>query len=101
MGARIINSDRVQSVIRPAITSQIVHPKKKNALKNRDVMVALNPYFAETRQREAARVKANRAKKAKQKRSEASHAAGKKYWEMMMGEDASESEEESSSDDDS
>jgi len=99
--ARIINSDQVQSVIRPAITTQLIHPKKKNALKNRDVMVALNPYFAETRQREAARVKANRAKKAKQKRSEASHAAGKKYWEMMMGEDASESEEESSSEDDS
>merc|ERR1712080_213671 len=55
--ARIINSDRVQSVIRPAITSQIVHAKKRNALKNRDVMIALNPYFEETRRREAARRK--------------------------------------------
>merc|ERR1711939_708459 len=73
--SRIINSDRVQSVIRPAITSQIVHPKKKNALKNREVMVALNPYFAETRKREAARVKAGRKKQRKQKRSAASHAA--------------------------
>merc|ERR1712032_210448 len=54
--SRIINSDQVQSVIRPAITSQLVHPKKK--------------------------------------RSEASHAAGKKYWELMMGEDT---EEDSSS----
>merc|ERR1712151_466337 len=95
--ARIINSDQVQSVIRPAVTSQLVHPKKKNALKNRDVMVALNPYFAETRKREAARVKSGRKKQQKQKRSEASHAAGKKYWEMMMGEDTSSSE----SDDDS
>merc|ERR1711907_605336 len=92
--ARIINSDQVQSVIRPAITSQIVHPKKKNALKNRDVMIALNPYFAETRKREAARRKANRKTAAKKKRSEASHAAGKKYWELMMGEDT---EEDSSS----
>merc|ERR1712048_414556 len=99
--ARIINSDQVQSVIRPAITSQLVHPKKKNALKNRDVMLALNPYFAETRQREAARVKASRGKTAKKKRSEASHAAGKKYWEMMMGEDQSESEEESSEEEES
>merc|ERR1719331_2888109 len=82
--ARIINSDRVQSVIRPAITSQVVHPKKKNALKNRDVMIALNPYFAETRRREAARRKATRKTQAKKKRSEASHKAGKKYWEMMM-----------------
>merc|ERR1719282_1649138 len=53
--ARIINSDQVQSVIRPAITTQLVHPKKKNALKNRDVMIALNPYFAEKRRIEAAR----------------------------------------------
>jgi len=84
--SRIINSDQVQSVIRPAITSQVVHPKKKNALKNRDVMLQLNPYFAATRQREAARVKANRAKRAKQKRSKVSHEKGKKYWELMMGE---------------
>merc|ERR1712080_152959 len=87
--ARIINSDQVQSVIRPAITTQVRHPKKKNALKNRDVMIALNPYFAATRQREAARVKANRKKAAKQKRSAASHAAGKKYWAMMMAEGSS------------
>merc|ERR1712187_918196 len=68
-----------------------------NALKNRDVMIALNPYFAATRQREAARVKANRKKAAKVKRSEASHAAGKKYWEMMMGESSDEEESGSSS----
>merc|ERR1712203_583106 len=97
--ARIINSDRVQSVIRPAITSQVVHPKKKNALKNRDVMIALNPYFAETRRREAARRKANRKTAAKKKRSEASHAAGKKYWEMMMGEDTEEDSSSSSGSD--
>ena len=99
--ARIINSDQVQSVIRPAITTQLVHPKKKNALKNRDVMIALNPYFAEKRRIEAARVKAGRVKAAKQKRSETSHAAGKKYWEMMMQEGAASSEEESSEEDDS
>merc|ERR1712037_761478 len=93
--SRIINSDQVQSVIRPAVTSQLVH------LKNRSVMVALNPYFAQTRQREAARVKANRKKSAKAKRSEASHAAGKKYWEMMMGESSDEEESGSSSGDES
>merc|ERR1712025_219004 len=98
--SRIINSDQVQSVIRPAITSQVVHPKKKNALKNRDVMLQLNPYFAATRQREAARVKANRAKRAKQKRSKVSHEKGKKYWEMMMGEGA-QSDDGSSSGSDS
>merc|ERR1712151_1406318 len=95
--ARIINSDRVQSVIRPAITSQIRHPRKKNALKNRDVMIALNPYFAETRKREAARVKAQRGKQAKQKRSEKSREAGKEYWKMMMGEDTGDDEDSSSS----
>merc|ERR1712178_398399 len=99
--ARIINSDQVQSVIRPAITSQVVPPKKKNALKNRDVMIALNPYFVATRQREAARVKANRKKQAKKKRSATSHEAGKKYWEMMMGEDTEEEGSSSSSSSDS
>merc|ERR1712157_159854 len=94
--ARIINSDQVQSVIRPAITSQVVHPKKKNALKNRDVMVQLNPYFNVTRQREAACVKANRQKRAKQKRSAASRERGKKYWEMMMAECASQESSSSS-----
>merc|ERR1719291_1195356 len=99
--SRIINSDQVQSVIRPAITSQLVHPKKKNALKNRDVIIALNPYFAETRRREAARRKSNRKAEAKKKRSEASHAAGKKYWELMMGEDTEEDSSSSGSGSDS
>lgn len=98
--ARIINSDQVQSVIRAPVTKVAQHAKKKNALKNRDVMLQLNPYFAETRKREAARVKAARGKKTKAKRSEESKAAGKKYWEMMMEEHPSSSEEESSSEED-
>merc|ERR1712172_359691 len=41
--ARIINSDQVQSVIRAPVTKVAQHAKKKNALKNRDVMLQLNP----------------------------------------------------------
>merc|ERR1711934_56401 len=33
--ARVINSDQVQSVIRPAITGQIVHPKKERPEESR------------------------------------------------------------------
>jgi len=99
--ARIINSDQVQSVIRPAVTTMLVHPKKKNALKNRDVMVALNPYFAETRKREAARVKQARKKTAKKNRSKASRAEGKKFWEMMMAEGTEEESSEESSEEES
>jgi large subunit ribosomal protein L4e len=95
--ARVINSDAVQSVIRPAIfETSGVQLKKKNALKNREVMLELNPYFAETRKREAERIAAGRKKVAKTNRDAASKAEGKKYWEMMMGEGPSSSEEEES-----
>jgi len=94
--SRIINSDQIQSVIRAPVTKVAQHAKKKNALKNRSVMIQLNPYFEETRKREQARAKAARKKQASNKRGAESKAAGKKYWEMMMAEAASSSEEESS-----
>merc|ERR1712232_704775 len=41
--ARIINSDEVQSVLRPKLEPPKRHGKKKNALKNAKVMERLNP----------------------------------------------------------
>lgn len=42
--ARIINSDEIQSVVKPAIVEPSSLSKKANPLRNRKMMVALNPY---------------------------------------------------------
>merc|ERR1719148_378914 len=42
--ARIINSTEVQSVLRPKLEAPKTFPKKRNALKNKEVMKQLNPY---------------------------------------------------------
>jgi len=63
--ARIINSDQVQSVIRAPVEKVAQHAKKKNALKNRAVMLQLNPYFAEIQKAELARQKSAGKKKKK------------------------------------
>merc|ERR1712048_702281 len=41
--ARIINSDEVQSVLRPKLEAPKAHAPKKNALKNKALMEKLNP----------------------------------------------------------
>jgi len=41
--ARIINSDEVQSVLRPKLDAPKTHGKKRNALKNNMLMARLNP----------------------------------------------------------
>jgi len=50
--ARIINSDEIQSVLKPAVTSVPEIPKKRNPLKHAAVKIALNPYHATVRERE-------------------------------------------------
>lgn len=63
---RIINSDEVQSVLKPMVTApSLVIPKKRNPLRNGDVKVALNPYHSAVRAREEAKMKAGKASKAK------------------------------------
>jgi len=42
--SRIINSDEVQTVLRPKNTRSKYAPRKKNALKNLGLLVKLNPY---------------------------------------------------------
>merc|ERR1719199_2161125 len=47
--ARIINSDEVQSVLRPKLEAPKKHLLKRNPLKNKDVMAKLNPGSAQKR----------------------------------------------------
>lgn len=71
--ARLINSDEIQSVVKPVAAANVVLPKKTNPLKNKASMDTLNPFAAEARKRavaKAAEAKANRAKILKAKRAE-------------------------------
>ena len=56
--ARIINSDEVQSVVKPASDSAMVLPKKRNPLTNSSVKIALNPYQAVVKASEEAKAMA-------------------------------------------
>nr|QZX45316.1 80S ribosome and 60S large subunit component [Paramoeba perurans] len=43
--SRIINSDEIQTRLRPKQRGNAFAPRKRNPLKNRDAMLKLNPYF--------------------------------------------------------
>jgi len=63
---RLINSDEIQSVVRPTLKAPKRAPRKKNPLKNLGVMVKLNPYALSLRRAELLhqkRVKDGRNKK--------------------------------------
>jgi len=60
---RIINSDEIQSIVRPTATSKVL-PKKRNPLKNPDVMAQLNPYAAVTRANAIAKSQHGKEKRA-------------------------------------
>eukprot|EP01038_Epipyxis_sp_PR26KG_P014663 gene14663-19699_t len=62
---RIINSDEIQSVVKPAVTVQAVLPEKKNPLRNVAARVALNPYYAEVRKKSLAKQTLTQAAKTK------------------------------------
>ena len=63
--ARIINSDEIQSIVKPAVTSVNVLPLHSNPLKNAAVRIKLNPYHKTVRDR--AIEKQNLSKDAKAK----------------------------------
>eukprot|EP00501_MAST-03F_sp_TOSAG23-6_P000764 GSMAST32.ASY1.ANO1.792.1 assembled CDS len=105
---RIINSDAVQSVVRPAIKQHKMHSRKKNPLKNLGAMVKLNPYALTMRRTELAAQKRRAAKKAEAlekrrkgvkgtKNSKARSAASKAFIAAMLEDEFSSSEEEYSS----
>lgn len=63
--ARIINSDEIQSVVRPVSSVGVVLPKKRNPIKSSEAKIALNPYHATVVAREAAKRNLDKAAKAK------------------------------------
>ncbi|KAH7553477.1 hypothetical protein ACOSP7_029797 [Xanthoceras sorbifolium] len=92
--ARIINSDEVQSVVRPIKKESKRAPMKKNPLKNLNSMLKLNPYAKTARRMsllaEAQRVKAKKEKLDKKRKpvtkeeAAAIKAAGKAWYQTMI-----------------
>jgi len=92
--ARIINSDEVQSVVKPIKKEVKKAPLKKNPLKNLNAMLKLNPYAKTARRMsllaEADRVKAKKEKLEKKRspitKEEASaiKTAGKAWYQTMI-----------------
>ncbi|XP_058110086.1 large ribosomal subunit protein uL4-like [Magnolia sinica] len=91
--SRIINSDEVQSVVRPIKKDIKRPPLKKNPLKNLNVLLKLNPYAKTARRMsllaEAQRVKAKKEKLDKKRKvpkgdANAIKAAGKAWYETMI-----------------
>jgi len=63
--ARIINSDEIQSVLKPVQAGVAEIPKKRNPLKHASVKIALNPYHATVREREIKKANLDANAKAK------------------------------------
>ncbi|KAF6140700.1 hypothetical protein GIB67_013993 [Kingdonia uniflora] len=92
--SRIINSDEVQSVVRPIKKDVKRAPLKKNPLKNLNTMLRLNPYAKTARRMallsEAERVKAKKDKLGKKRtpvskeEAAAIKAAGKAWYKTMV-----------------
>ncbi|XP_010558283.1 PREDICTED: 60S ribosomal protein L4-1-like [Tarenaya hassleriana] len=92
--ARIINSDEVQSVVKPIKKNVKRAVLKKNPLKNLNVMLKLNPYAKTARRMsllaEAQRVKAKKEKLDKKRKpiskeaAAAIRAAGKAWYKTMI-----------------
>ncbi|KAF9664992.1 hypothetical protein SADUNF_Sadunf16G0075900 [Salix dunnii] len=92
--ARIINSDEVQSVVKPIKKEVKRATLKKNPLKNLNVMLRLNPYAKTARRMallaEAERVKAKKEKLDKKRKPvskeelAAAKAAGKAWYKTMI-----------------
>lgn len=75
--ARIINSDEIQSAVRPIKDKPMWIPRKKNALNNKEEMFKLNPY---------ARVAKSTPQKKMEKKSAGSKADGEKFYAKMVAE---------------
>merc|ERR1712137_1002564 len=78
--ARIINSDEVQSVLRPKLEAPKAHAPKKNAMKNKALMEKLNPGSTQKRMlRKRACEKGTNESELVQKKKKARLAASKTY----------------------
>lgn len=94
--SRIINSDEIQSVVRPIKKEVKRAPMKKNPLKNLNALLKLNPYAKTARRMallaEAERVKAKEEKLERKRKpitkeeAAAIKAAGKSWYQTMISE---------------
>ncbi|GAB4854712.1 60S ribosomal protein L4 [Ancistrocladus abbreviatus] len=92
--ARIVNSDEIQSVVRPTKKEVKRAPLKKNPLKNLNAMLKLNPYaktarrmslLAEQQRQKARQEKLEKKRKALSKEEESAiKAAGKAFYKTMI-----------------
>ncbi|GAB4836771.1 60S ribosomal protein L4 [Ancistrocladus abbreviatus] len=92
--ARIVNSDEIQSVVRPTKKEVKRAPLKKNPLKNLNVMLKLNPYaktarrmslLAEQQRQKARQEKLDKKRKALSKEEESAiKTAGKAFYKTMI-----------------
>jgi large subunit ribosomal protein L4e len=80
--ARIINSDEVQKVVKPKLDTPQRYGRKKNPLKNKDVMENLNPGSGDARK---VRAEAHKSKSKKAKTAKSLKTASKKYYADLMG----------------
>lgn len=80
--ARIINSDEIQKVVRPKIEKPIMYGRKKNPLKNTQVMETLNPGIKDVKKE---RAEQHKSKSKKAKKDKALKDASKKYYADLMG----------------
>lgn len=87
---RLINSNEIQAVIRPAIRERTWARQKKNPLKNKKAMDKLNPYAATIRKQEKAAAEARakaKASKVKAKRSNKTQRAASKAFFRAVSSD--------------
>jgi large subunit ribosomal protein L4e len=74
---RLINSDEIQSIVRPPVVPKKGAPLKKNPLKNLGALLKLNPYAKTARRMELlAEAKRREAKAARLERARAGEASG-------------------------
>merc|ERR1719274_297720 len=83
--ARIINSDEVQSVLVAAKEAPVTHGKKKNALKNKKLMLKLNPAAGQlAASRKRAREAGTKEAEGAMKDKKAHGNKGKVFYDSMM-----------------
>jgi len=80
--SRIINSNEIQSVVKPKIEAPIRYGRKKNPLKNAQVMEAINPGNKDVKKERTA---VHLAKSKKVKKDKSLKVASKKYFSDLMG----------------
>jgi len=80
--ARIINSSEIQSVVKPKLEGPIRFGRKKNPLKNAQVMENLNPGVKDVKKE---RAEAHKTKNKKAKKDKTLKVASRKYYADLMG----------------